>query len=378
MEVLSLYERGMGLFSTLSLEPLSERLVEGLCLETRAQGGVIWVADGLGETRLRLCGARGIVQLGEESEELQADALPREIAELEKPEVAHVVTGADADSALWLPVRHSGGLVAVARLTDKLESDAFDHRDVAAGTKFVSVGGLALVNALRFRSLERRSFRDPVTKAYTHAFFADVIRNEIQKANRFGRHFSIVRVDLGALGELRRSEGDQQLGHWLEGVVGQVGQALRSTDLLAVENEHRFAVLLPETDALGGAVLKERIRRSVEDSGVLDSLHTDMRRELTLAVATFPTDGTQLDALERVLEDRLQEHGSSPLRRLDLQDLRFVDAVEALLEEGEPLPSVFPAQAVQFLRDQGFTNVSNLRGGILAWSREIDPSVPTY
>ncbi len=36
------------------------------------------------------------------------------------------------------------------------------------------------------------------------------------------------------------------------------------------------------------------------------------------------------------------------------------------------------AKAVQFLRDQGFANVSNLRGGITAWSKEIDPSLPTY
>src|SRR5262245_58657927 len=26
----------------------------------------------------------------------------------------------------------------------------------------------------------------------------------------------------------------------------------------------------------------------------------------------------------------------------------------------------------------GFTNLYNLKGGILAWAREIDPSVPTY
>jgi adenylyltransferase/sulfurtransferase len=36
------------------------------------------------------------------------------------------------------------------------------------------------------------------------------------------------------------------------------------------------------------------------------------------------------------------------------------------------------AKAVQWLREQGFDNVFNLRGGINAWSREIDPEVPTY
>jgi adenylyltransferase/sulfurtransferase len=36
------------------------------------------------------------------------------------------------------------------------------------------------------------------------------------------------------------------------------------------------------------------------------------------------------------------------------------------------------AKAVQFLREQGFTKVRNLKGGILAWADKIDPSVPKY
>jgi sulfur-carrier protein adenylyltransferase/sulfurtransferase len=33
---------------------------------------------------------------------------------------------------------------------------------------------------------------------------------------------------------------------------------------------------------------------------------------------------------------------------------------------------------VQVLEAQGFTNLYNLKGGILAWSNEIDPTVPKY
>lgn len=36
------------------------------------------------------------------------------------------------------------------------------------------------------------------------------------------------------------------------------------------------------------------------------------------------------------------------------------------------------AQAVQVLQREGFTNVVNLKGGVLAWSDEIDPSMPKY
>lgn len=36
------------------------------------------------------------------------------------------------------------------------------------------------------------------------------------------------------------------------------------------------------------------------------------------------------------------------------------------------------AQVCSFLAGQGFTNLSNLAGGIDRWSREVDPKVPLY
>lgn len=37
------------------------------------------------------------------------------------------------------------------------------------------------------------------------------------------------------------------------------------------------------------------------------------------------------------------------------------------------------ASVIQALEKQhGFTNLFNLKGGILAWAKEIDPSMPTY
>lgn len=36
------------------------------------------------------------------------------------------------------------------------------------------------------------------------------------------------------------------------------------------------------------------------------------------------------------------------------------------------------AKAIDFLKTQGFSNLTNLKGGILAWSDQVDPSVPKY
>ena len=60
-----------------------------------------------------------------------------------------------------------------------------------------------------------------------------------------------------------------------------------------------------------------------------------------------------------------------PSRLDELEDLR-----------GEPFvvycrSGARSGQAVQFLRQHGF-DAKNLTGGVLAWAREIDPSLPTY
>lgn len=36
------------------------------------------------------------------------------------------------------------------------------------------------------------------------------------------------------------------------------------------------------------------------------------------------------------------------------------------------------SRAVEYLRELGYRNVYNLRGGVLAWAEEIDPNLPTY
>jgi adenylyltransferase/sulfurtransferase len=36
------------------------------------------------------------------------------------------------------------------------------------------------------------------------------------------------------------------------------------------------------------------------------------------------------------------------------------------------------AKAIQFLRQQGFRKLKNLKGGILAWATHVDPTMPTY
>ncbi|MBW2274935.1 MAG: response regulator [Deltaproteobacteria bacterium] len=355
MGVLSLYERAIGLFSTLALQPLADRLIESLCLETRAQGGVLWVAEDLGESRLVMVGARGLIRVEEESEELVleqlGEAFVEQINEGRSVVMPHPGEGSGQGVALYVPIRSGSGLLGVARLSDPLDGRPFGDHARAAAEKFIGFGTNAIVNALRFRALERRSFRDPTTRTYTDAYFRDAVRNEIQKASRFGRPFSVVQIVTGPLGDLRRRGSDNQFTQWVEELVEHIGGALRGTDLLASESESRYRILLPETDAVGASVLSQRVRDIVTESDLLGR-RQDERIELIMATASYPGDGTQLESLERVLAERVDEHRDSLLRSLDLAGNPFSQMLDALVAEGDVGALEMPGEIARFVIDE--------------------------
>ncbi|UCE86901.1 MAG: response regulator [Deltaproteobacteria bacterium] len=353
MGVLSLYERAVRLFAMRALEPMAERIAEGLCLATHAQGGVVWLAGESDETTLRLSGARGLVQLDREPEVLPLDSLPAPLESLADAETASRIVGPpDEEEALFVPLRHAGRCVGIARLTDKLEGAPFHDRDRAAAEKFAEIAAVAVDGALRFRSLERRSLKDPTTRAYTLAFFDDIVRNEIQKAQRFARSFSILKLELSSLEPLRHRMSETELGRWLESLVFEVGGAVRTTDIVATESDRLYRVLLSETGALGAAALKRRVRESLETSPVLADLGPAERPRLLISAASFPADGTQADMLEATLERRLDEERASPIQELKRDAPSFAALVDALLDRAHPDRTERLEQVGCFLLDE--------------------------
>jgi DNA-binding response OmpR family regulator len=330
-----LLERALGLFSTLGVEPLAERTLRALCVETGAQGGVLWAASETVPGRLDLAGAHGLVRLAEEPESLEPGDLPPALA----PENARAIFAAWGDGgrlpALYLALRRDGALVGLARLTDKLEGESFEEIDRMAGERLARHAEVALANALRLRALERRSFEDPDTGVWRHAFLQDVARGELEKTHRFGRSLALLAIEPGfPTGARPDPEAAAVVARALAGV-------LRATDLLAVDARRRFHVLLAECDALGAAIFKRRCREALERCEVADLVPR-------IASASYPGDGTQLEALERCLEARLEAGRRSIVASLSLERLALADALRALLREGTGARAESAAQIVRF------------------------------
>jgi len=359
MALLSRYARALGLCSTVGLEPLAGRIVEGLCLETRAQGGLLWAArDEVGGV-LELAAACGLGKPAEEPQTLSAAELPTGLEALGEAGCGAFVAAAsigagsrsgDSD-ALYLRLRHEGRLLGVARMSDRIDGAGFDARDLAAAEQVAEIAALALANALRFRALERRSLRDPRTGAYTPAFFDGVVATELEKAHRFGRQFSLIEIELSGLPSVRERLGEAATRVLADGFRERLQQALRGTDVCAVDGESRYRLLLAETDALGAAVLKRRIRGLVE-SPAPGSEGPAPPPTLRIAAATFPGDGTRLEDLGRCLAGRLEDETRSLARSLERETRSFAECRQRLLREATQVPPRLPEQALRFALEE--------------------------
>jgi PleD family two-component response regulator len=343
MGVFSLYERCVGLFSTLSLAPLADRIAEGLALETRAQGAVVWIEEMPGS--LALAAVRGIVRVEDEPGTIRLDAIPPGLPDFD-PEHPQVTPSVDAAS-LVVPMSYDGRVIALARLSDPIEGEGFRDRERLAAEKLASFGSIAVANALRFRELSRQSFRDPATQAYTAAYFEDAARNEIRKADRFGRSLSVVRIEQEALAPTRGELPTPTLLQGLTAAARRITKALRATDLLAMDSQHRFWVLLTETDSLGAAVLRRRIREALEPTP--EAAREGPAAQVLVASATYPTDGTQLERLQERIDERSREDAVSPARGLRESGEPFGRALARLVQEAPPGHVELAEQAARFL-----------------------------
>jgi hypothetical protein len=297
---------------------------------------VLWVAAESSPGRLDLAAAHGLVRLTEEPESIGPEDVPPSLAAEDARAIFAEWGDAVRKSALYLALRRDGALLGLARLTDKLEGESFEELDRIAAERLARHAEVALANAVRVRALERRSFEDPDTGVWRHAFLVDVARGELEKAHRFGRSLALLAIEPGWV------DAPPVSPNAAAAAARALAGVLRATDLLAIDARGRFHVLLAECDALGAAVFKRRCREALERC----ELHAELRPRL--ASASYPGDGTQLEALERCLENRLESGRRSIVASLLLERLTLADALRALLREGASVRAGTAAQIVRF------------------------------
>ncbi len=277
----------------------------GVRLSLRACGctaGVVWL---LGEHGVEVAAHRGLDDAGlcalaglPEGAGTVAEAFSgMGVTLFQGGELASLSGVGGADPALLVVPLMSRGVVlgAVGLLLDggrELRDDELQlQRSLGAQI------GLALENARQYDRARFLADRDSVTGLLNHRALHQRLENEVNRAQRAGRMFSLVMMDLDNFKLFNDTYGHPVGDEVLREVAGLLAQTGRTSDVVGRYGGDEFLMILPETDSRGAVEMAQRMRDALDGHPFLapDGLHVPVH--LSFGVAAYPEHGRKVNEL---------------------------------------------------------------------------------
>jgi diguanylate cyclase (GGDEF)-like protein len=204
--------------------------------------------------------------------------------------------------------------LGVLALYDRLGMDEFDDADLLTLRTFAGQAGVAVHNVRVHEEAQRLSLTDPLTGLWNYRYLRESLRREVERASRFGRMLTVLVLDLDHFKDVNdtygHAAGDAVLGEFARRI--RIG--LREVDVAFRQGGEEFVVLLPETDAYGGAIVAERLGAAIRDIPVpidarrLDTAGRPVDRipiSVSIGIAVYPEHGTTAQQVLDAADDAL-------------------------------------------------------------------------
>lgn len=130
--------------------------------------------------------------------------------------------------------------------------------------------------------IKQLSIRDALTGAFNRGYLDQHLPNEIRRADRYIRDFSLIMMDLDHFKKINdtwgHQAGDAVLQHCTRIIAGTIRHEV---DWVARYGGEEFVLILPETDQIGCSVVAERLRSLIANTPC------SFREEKLIVTASF-------------------------------------------------------------------------------------------
>jgi diguanylate cyclase (GGDEF)-like protein len=186
--------------------------------------------------------------------------------------------------------------VIARRGTHAFRKDELTLAQVAAEVAANTVRSLHLSE-----ELNRSTSSDPLTGASNQRHFHAMVEQEFSRARRYQKPFGLITLDLRSFREVNTALGVQGADQILKQIAASLRARLRSHDTLSRYEGDQFALVLPEVNGDGVAIVLTKL------NAALATIETGASRRLSAAWAavTFPEDGNSEAELVNTLFRRL-------------------------------------------------------------------------
>ncbi|MCD6364481.1 MAG: diguanylate cyclase, partial [Planctomycetes bacterium] len=136
---------------------------------------------------------------------------------------------------------------------------------------------------------------DPLTHIQNVRSFHDILQHEFQGAVRYGRHLSLLMLDVDHFKVVNDTHGHPSGDYVLKELAVILKQSVRQSDVVARTGGEEFAVILPNADRARAAAFAERIRRHVYERKFIvfgEQIHAT----ISIGTASYPSDAEITEA----------------------------------------------------------------------------------
>lgn len=202
-------------------------------------------------------------------------------------------------SCVAAPLFAKNKVMGVLALYDKEGKVAqFTEGDLDALLSRADQASVAIENVLLHQEAQRMAITDGLTAIWNYRYFQLQLEQELERASRFGRPFSLILFDIDDFKRFNDTYGHRVGDFVLVEVARRVNSVIRDADFFARYGGEEFALILPETDLAGGRATAEKIRRVLSESPFEGQMVPEpLDVTVSLGVACYPEAGNDRTAI---------------------------------------------------------------------------------
>ncbi|MEO5333978.1 MAG: diguanylate cyclase [Magnetococcus sp. YQC-5] len=186
---------------------------------------------------------------------------------LEGPEVARRIraSGNHECYIIMLTVRNSPNDHIIGLRTESVDLYTDKPFDINVLLAQVEVGTRQAQQRRDASAYKKHAFIDQLTSLGNRRAFDEALKREMAQARRGNHPLALIIFDLDHFKHVNDTYGHHVGDQVLSSIGTLTQQTLRQSDLGFRYGGEEFVILLPETDAQGGVILAEKLRKRVEE-----------------------------------------------------------------------------------------------------------------
>lgn len=210
-------------------------------------------------------------------------------------------------SIIAVPMKIKNKVLGVIEIINKNEPNPLRKNDVEILTTVADYAAIALENSRNYQRIQELTITDDITGLYNSRHLHQIIKNEIDRFERYHHTFSITFFDLDFFKGVNDNYGHLVGSQMLNKVGKVVSKNIRKVDLAVRYGGDEFIVIMPQTNKKQAHGLTKRLRKAINAEVYFAEEGFNIRITASFGVATFGDDATSKDELLGIVDEAMYQ-----------------------------------------------------------------------